>query len=54
MLTDNSREMKEVLRYLNGVSAKRLINYLKENAYESSLPKLRVQELITDPQKRRD
>jgi REP element-mobilizing transposase RayT len=44
VLTDNAREMKEVLRYLNGVSARRLINYLKENAYESSLAKLRMQE----------
>jgi REP element-mobilizing transposase RayT len=44
LLTDNAREMKEVLRFLNGISAKRLINYLKENGYKSSLAKLRVQE----------
>ncbi len=44
VLTDNAREMKDVLRYLNGISAKRLINYLKENGYESSLAKLRIQE----------
>jgi len=44
VLTDNAREMKDVLRYLNGVSAKRLINYLKENDYESSLAKLRIQD----------
>lgn len=44
VLTDSAREMKEVLRYLNGVSAKRLIKYLKENGYESSLAKLRIQD----------
>lgn len=44
VLTDNAREMKEVLRYLNGISAKRLIDHLKENGYESSLEKLRIQE----------
>ena len=44
VLTDNAREMKDVLRYLNGISAKRLINHLKENGYESSLAKLRIQE----------
>ena len=44
VLTDNAREMREVLRYLNGVSAKRLINYLKENGYESSIAKLRIQD----------
>ncbi|MBP6003586.1 MAG: transposase [Pyrinomonadaceae bacterium] len=44
VLTDNAREMREVLRYLNGVSAKRLINYLKVNGHESSLAKLRIQD----------
>jgi len=44
VLTDTAREMKEVLRYLNGVSAKRLINHLKENGHESSLAKLRIQD----------
>jgi REP element-mobilizing transposase RayT len=44
VITDNSRKMKDVLRYLNGISAKRVIDYLKENKFESSLAKLRIQE----------
>lgn len=44
VLTDNAREIRDVLRYLNGVSAKRLIDHLKENGYESSLAKLRIQQ----------
>lgn len=44
VITDNAREMKDVLRYLNGISAKRVIDYLKANDYESSLAKLRIQE----------
>jgi len=28
LITDNSHEMKDVLRYLNGISAKRVIDYL--------------------------
>ena len=33
--------MKEVLRLLNGVAARRVIQYLKESGFESSLFKLR-------------
>lgn len=44
VITDNAREIKDVLRYLNGISAKRLIDHLKANGYESSLSKLRIQE----------
>ena len=44
LLTDNAREIKEVLRYVNGISAKRVIDYLKANGFESSLKKLRIQE----------
>ena len=43
-LTENSREIKEVLRYLNGISARRVVNYLKENGYQRSLDKLSVTE----------
>jgi hypothetical protein len=43
-LTDNAREMKDVLRFINGVSAKRVIDHLKANGFESSLAKLRIQE----------
>ena len=41
MLVYSEREMKEVLRLLNGVSARRVIQYLKENGFEGSLFKLR-------------
>jgi REP element-mobilizing transposase RayT len=44
VITDNAREMKDVLRFLNGISAKRVIDYLKQNGFESSLAKLRIQE----------
>src|SRR5436189_6409509 len=44
LLTGNARAMKDVLRFMNGVSARRVINYLKENGYESSLTKLRIEE----------
>ncbi len=40
LITDGSRTISEVLRYLNGISAKRIIDYLKENNYETSLKKL--------------
>jgi REP element-mobilizing transposase RayT len=43
-LTDNGREIKDVLRFINGISARRVINYLKENDFQSSLSKLRVTE----------
>lgn len=33
----------ETLRYLNGVSARRVIGYLKENGFEESLLKLRTE-----------
>jgi REP element-mobilizing transposase RayT len=44
LLTDNAREIKDVLRYFNGISAKRVIYYLKENGHKSSLTKLRIQQ----------
>lgn len=44
VVTDNAREMKEVLRYLNGISAKRVIDHLRANGFESSLAKLRIQQ----------
>jgi len=44
VLTDNTKTIKEVLRYINGISAKRLIDHLRSNGYESSLAKLRIQE----------
>lgn len=44
LLTDGSRDIKDVLRFMNGVSAKRLIDHLKFNGFESSLEKLRIEE----------
>lgn len=44
LLTDNAHEIKDVLRHLNGVSANRIVKYLKANNYETSLAKLRIQE----------
>jgi REP element-mobilizing transposase RayT len=44
VITDNAREMADSLRFLNGISAKRLIDHLKENDHESSLAKLRIQQ----------
>lgn len=41
MVTDGSKPISEVLRYLNGISAKRIIDHLKENNLETSLGKLR-------------
>lgn len=43
-LTDISREIKDVLRFLNGVSARRIINHLKDKGHLASLNKLRVAE----------
>jgi REP element-mobilizing transposase RayT len=44
LLTDNAREIKDVLRFMNGISAKRVIDYLKTGKHESSLEKLRIQQ----------
>src|SRR5436190_903946 len=44
VITNNAREMKDVLRFLNGISAKRIIDHLKKNGHETSLAKLRIQE----------
>jgi len=40
-LIGSSRKPSEVLRYVNGISGHRLIDYLKEKGFESSLQKLR-------------
>jgi REP element-mobilizing transposase RayT len=41
LLVYTKKEIDEALRLLNGVSARRIIQYLKENGFESSLFKLR-------------
>ncbi len=44
VITDSNRKIKDVLRFLNGISAKRILDHLKESGYESSLRQLRIQE----------
>lgn len=41
IITDSSREPSDTLRYLNGISAKRILDHLKANAV-SSLEKLKM------------
>ena len=43
IITDSKLKQSEVLRYLNGVSARRVIGYLKDHGFESSLLKLRTE-----------
>ncbi|MDM7922147.1 MAG: hypothetical protein QUS14_07580, partial [Pyrinomonadaceae bacterium] len=40
IITDGKRTPSETLRYLNGVTARRVIDFLKTNGYERSLAKL--------------
>ena len=44
IISDGHSEISDVLRFTNGISAKRIIDYLKENEFESSLKKLRQEE----------
>jgi REP element-mobilizing transposase RayT len=44
LLTSRPSTTSEVLRVLKGISARRVINYLKENGHASSLAKLQHQE----------
>ena len=44
LLPDNAREMKDVLCFMNGVLANKVVKHLKEHGYECSLAKLRIQE----------
>lgn len=41
--TDSSRSQSETLRYLNGITARRVIGYLKEQGFDTSLAKLRTE-----------
>ena len=41
IVTDGKRSPSDSLRYLNGITARRIINYLKEGEFHSSLEKLR-------------
>jgi len=44
IITDGNRKISDTLRYLNGISARRLIDHLKENGPEESLRKLQMDE----------
>jgi REP element-mobilizing transposase RayT len=44
LVTDSSRESKDVHRYINGIVSRRIIDHLKQNGYEESLQKLMVKE----------
>lgn len=41
MLIGSERKPSEVLRYVNGITGRRIVNFLKENGFELSLQKLR-------------
>lgn len=41
LITDGSQKPSKVLQYVNGIASRRVIGYLKENGFESSLKKLR-------------
>jgi putative transposase len=41
MLIGSQRKPSEVLRYVNGITGRRVISFLKENGFETSLQKLR-------------
>ena len=43
LLTDNAKSTSDTLRFTNGITAKRVLDYLKENNFESCLEKLRIQ-----------
>lgn len=44
IITNGTLKPSDILRYLNGKAARRVINYLKENGFESSLDKLKKAE----------
>ena len=44
IVTDSKLNQSDTLRYLNGVSARRIIDFLKTSGYEESLAKLRTEE----------
>ncbi len=44
VITDRPRQPSEILRFVKGITAHRVIAYLKEQGYQTSLEKLRHQE----------
>ena len=43
LITDGARSTSDTLRFANGITAKRVIDYLKEKNFEPCLEKLRIQ-----------
>ena len=41
VVTDSRREAKEILRFINGIISRRVIDFLKQQGYSASLEKLR-------------
>ena len=41
VITDSALRPSKILQFINGITARRLINYLKEHNYQDSLKKLR-------------
>lgn len=41
-ITGSERKASEVLRFVNGIISRRVIDYLKENNFQTSLDKLRI------------
>jgi REP-associated tyrosine transposase len=44
LITDSSRESADILRFVNGITSRRVIDWLRSNGYETSLQKLRIGE----------
>ncbi len=44
LISDSLRRISEVLRFVNGIISRRVIDYLKANQFQSSLDKLRVED----------
>jgi REP element-mobilizing transposase RayT len=42
LVTDSSRESKDIHRFVNGIVSRRIIDYLKTNNHKESLLKLRI------------
>lgn len=44
VITDRNKKIRDVLRFLNGVAAKFILDHLKNEGFDRSLAKLRIQE----------
>jgi putative transposase len=45
LIADSSREPSDIMRFINGISSKRIIDYLKAEGHTSSLEKLRHEKM---------